>query len=202
MKLVILPSLYSVKRFLTLISLGIFVSTASAVTVPAEDFENIGGFIGDGLGLTNFNVGTANFSGGVSGVARIFELYNSGNHAWMVFGGDTGIIQLGANTTEVSFYVKAFSGADGDSVITAFDSAGTELKKMTIAPSAASDPFTEFIVTGLVDRIEYTNNDSNNTRMNSLDDFSVTTIPVPAAFWLFGTAILGVIRLPNKSILS
>lgn len=27
--------------------------------------------------------------------------------------------------------------------------------------------------------------------MNALDDFSVAAVPVPAAFWLFGTALLG-----------
>jgi hypothetical protein len=152
----------------------------------------------DGAGETNFNVGTANFSGGVSGIARIGELYNSGSHAWMVKGGDTGIIQLGPDTTEVSFYAKAFSGADGDSIITAFDSANNELKTMTISPS---DLFKKFTVTGLIDRIEYANNDSDNTRMNSLDDFSVTAIPVPGAFWLFSTALLGIVRFQNKRIL-
>lgn len=200
MKLVILPCLYSIKRFLTLIALGIFVSTASAVTVPDEDFENIGGLIGNGLGVTNFNVGTASFSGGVSGIARIFELYNSGNHAWMVFGGETGTIQLGPNTTGVSFYVKAFSGADEDSIITAFDGTNSVLKTMSV--SRFDPSFAKFTVTGLIDRIEYTNNDSDNSRMNSLDDFSVTTVPVPAAFWLFGTAILGIIRLQKRRILS
>ena len=196
MKPVISHNLYSIKRFIILLTLVIFTSSASATTL-FEDFESIGGTLPSGE--TDFDVGTANFTGGISGVARIPELYKSGDHAWMVFGGETGTIQFGPNTTEVSFYAKAFSEADGDSVITAFDSAGAELKKMTINPS---DPFTKFTVTGLIDRIEYANNDSDNTRMNSLDDFSVTAIPVPAAFWLFTTALLGIIRLPNKGISS
>ncbi len=199
MKLAISPRIYFIKRLVILVTLGVLASTASATTL-SEGFENIGGILSDGAGETNFDVGTANFSGGVSGVASIPELYKSGNHAWMVFGGETGTIQFGPETTEVSFYAKAFSEADGDSIITAFDIAGVELKKMTIPPSSPSDPFTKFTVTGLIDHIDYVNNDSNSDRMNSLDDFSVTAVPVPAAFWLFGTALLGIIRFSNKSI--
>ena len=195
MKLVISHSLNSIKRFVLLVTLGVFTSPASAIAV-FDDFENIGGFI-PGSGETNFNIGTANFTGGVSGIARIPELYKSGNHAWMVKGRETGIIQFGPNTTEVSFYAKAFSGADNSSVITAFDNANNVIDSLTLT---ASGPFTKFTATGLINRIEFFNNDSDGTRMNSLDDFSVTTVPVPGAFWLFGTAILGVVGYSKKSI--
>ena len=166
MNLVISHSLTSIKRYVVLFTLGVFTSTVSATAV-FEDFENIGGFI-PGNGVTNFNVGTANFTGGVSGVAGIPELYHSGTHAWMVKGGDTGIIQFGPNTTEISFYAKALSNADNSSVITAFDSANNVIDTLTLT---ASDPFSKFTVTGLINRIEFTNNDSDGTRMNSLDDF-------------------------------
>lgn len=189
MKLFITYNLFTNRQFVMLATLSAFISSAYATTLH-EDFEGIGGSISAGNGVSNFNVGTANFTGGMSGVAGIFELYNSGSHAWMVKGGETGTIQLGPNTTEVSFYAKAFSGADGTSVITAFDEADNILKTLTVE---ASNPFTLFSILGAIDRIEFVNNDSSNMRMNSLDDFSVTSVPIPAAFWLFGTAILSLI---------
>ncbi len=197
MKLLISYGRYTLKTMLILAALGAFSSSAFAITVH-EDFEGIGGFLDQGQGVSNFDVGTANFSGGMSGIAKIGELYKSGRHAWMVKGGETGTIQFGMNTTEVSFYAKAFSGADGSSVVTAFDKAGNTLQSLILE---AANPFTKFTVSGLVYRITFVNNDSDNTRMNSLDDFSVTTVPIPAAFWLFGAAILGVMRFSRKDTL-
>jgi hypothetical protein len=46
---------------------------------------------------------TARFSGGFSGVAGIAELYNSGNHAWMVNPGDTGQIEFENDVALVEF---------------------------------------------------------------------------------------------------
>lgn len=194
MKLFMAFSFFKIRQFVMLVTLTVFISSTYATTVD-EGFENIGGSIGAGNGVSDFNVGTARFSGGMSGVAGIFELYNSGSHAWMVKGGETGIIQLSPNTTDVSFYAKAFSGADGTSVITAFDEAENILKTLTLE---ASNPFTLFSVSGAINRIEFVNNDSSNMRMNSLDDFSVTSVPIPAAFWLFGTAIIGLIGTSKK----
>ena len=179
------------KWFVILISLLGFTVPVSAATL-FEDFEGIGGLLPNGNGKAIFSVGAANFSGGVSGVAGIRELYKSGTHAWMVNGGNTGTIQFGPNVTEVSFYAKAYSLADNTSVITAFDGANNLLASLILN---STDPFTKFTVTGLIDRIEFVNNDSDSSRMNALDDFSVTTVPIPAAFWLFGTALLATFRL-------
>lgn len=179
-----------------LIILAAFTPSAFAVTI-FEDFETIGGFLVDGDGVTDFNVGTANFSGGVSGIARIPDLYHSGRHAWMVNGGETGVIQFGANTTEVSFYARAFSGADEDSIINVFDDADEIIDSLILTNT---DPFTKLTVSGLINRIEFINNDSNSAQMNSLDDFSVTTVPVPGAFWLFGTAMLGFMRFSKQKL--
>lgn len=95
-----------------LAALSVFSTSVFAITIN-ENFEEIGGFLDEGNGIANFNIGNANFnignanfSGGMSGIARIGELYKSGNHAWMVKGGETGIIQFGANTTEVSFFCQ------------------------------------------------------------------------------------------------
>jgi len=195
MKLFISNIRYTIKQCTMLAALSVFSTSVFAITIN-ENFEEIGGFLDEGNGIANFNIGNANFSGGMSGIARIGELYKSGNHAWMVKGGETGIIQFGANTTEVSFFAKAFSEADGTSVITAFDSAEQIIDSLTLT---GADRFTQFTVSGLIDRIEFVNNDSDNARMNSLDDFSVTTVPIPATFWLFATAVLGAMRYTKKA---
>ena len=185
----IFSSLNNTSKWLViLISLLGFTVPVTATTI-FDNFEGIGGFLPNGE--IAFNVGSAHFSGGVSGIAGIGELYKSGNHAWMVNGGNTGTIQFGSNVTEVSFYAKAFSVADNTTVINAFDGGGNTIGSLTLNPN---DPFTKFTVTGLIDSIEFVNNDSDSSRMNALDDFSVTTVPIPAAFWLFGTALLGIFR--------
>jgi len=187
-------AIHHATRFVVLLAFLGFTSIASAATI-SEDFEDIGSFLSDGDGVTDFNVGTARFTGGVSGIARIPELYQSGNHAWMVNGGQTGTIQFGPDVTEVSFYAKAFSEADGPSELTAFDGANNIIETITLN---TTDPFQKITIGGSIDRIEFVNNDSDINRMNSLDDFSVTIIPVPPALGLFGTALLAIVGFSKK----
>jgi hypothetical protein len=182
-------------RLVTLLAFFGLTSTASAVTL-SEDFENIGGFLTDGAGISDFNVGAAHFTGGVSGIGRIPELYSSGKHAWMVKGGQTGVIQFGADVTEVSFHAKAFSQAEGSSVITAFDDTGNIIETITLNNT---DPFQKVAISGAIDRIEFVNNDSDINRMNSLDDFSMTSVPLPPALGLFGTALLAIAGFSKKA---
>lgn len=172
------------QRLVVLISFFVFAASVSATTI-IDDFEGIGGVLPNGE--TEFSIGPATFSGGISGIAGIRELYNSGNHAWMIKGGQTGIIQFGPNVIEASFYARTSSAADASSIITAFDAADNTLESLTLNPG---DSFVKFSVSGLIDRIEYVNNDSDSNRMNALDDFSITVVPVPAAIWFFGTALL------------
>jgi hypothetical protein len=175
-------------RLISVIMLGLATNCALASTY-SEDFEALGGFITDGNAATDFKIGPARFTDGMSGIARIPELYHSGNHAWMVKGGGTGIIQFDPGNFNVSFYAKAFSGSDGDTKITAFDQSNNVINSLTLN---SANPFTKFAVSGLLGRIEFTNNDSANSRMNALDDFKVNAVPVPAAIWLFSSALLGV----------
>jgi hypothetical protein len=177
----------SALRFFALLSLLGFSAMASATTV-STDFENIGGSVPGGLGVNNFDVGPANFTGGISGVAFIPELYHSGNHAWMVLAGNTGVIQFGANVTAVSFYAITSLEATGNSTLRAYDSSSNLIYSNTVV---AGDAFKNFSIIGAIDRIEFFNGDAS--LMNALDDFSVTTVPVPAAFWLFGTALFGIL---------
>jgi|GEM_PF-5624563 len=167
--------------------LGLVSSSVSANTY-ATDFETVGGSVFSGGAVTEFSIGPAAFSGGMSGVAGIGELYRSGSHAWMVKGGETGIIQFQPGQYEVSFFAKAFSGSDGNTEIRAFDAGSKLLAALDVLPS---DPFSLFSVTGAIDRIEFRNLDSANTRMNGLDDFSVAAVPLPAAAWLFGASLAG-----------
>lgn len=167
--------------------LGLVSSSVSANTY-STDFENIGGFVFSGGAVTEFSVGPATFTGGMSGVAGIGELYRSGSHAWMVKGGESGLISFAPGEYSVSFYANTFSGSDGNTEIRAFDAGNKLLAGLDLLPG---DPFTLFSVTGAIDRIEFRNLDSANTRMNALDDFSVAAVPLPAAMWLFGASMVG-----------
>lgn len=184
-----------VTRLIVIIALG-FLANAAHASTYSEDFEAIGGFVADGNAVTDFKVGPAQFTGGLSGVARIPELYKSGNHAWMVRGGDTGTILFDSGFLNVSFYAKAFSGADAGTTITAFDINNNILNSLILN---SSDPFTRFMVSGQLGRIEIANNDSDNGRFNAVDDFQVNNVPVPAAIWLFASALLGLFGVNRKS---
>jgi len=171
-----------IAMLLGLVSSSVFANTYST------DFEDIGGFVFSGGAVTEFSVGPAQFAGGMSGVAGIGELYRTGTHAWMVKGGETGMISFAPGEYSVSFYANAFSGSDGNTEIRAFDAENNVLAGMDLLPS---DPFMLFSVIGRVDRIEFRNLDSANTRMNALDDFSVTAVPLPAAVWMLGASLAG-----------
>jgi len=76
MELSIFSSLNNTPKWLViLISLLGFTVPASATTI-FDNFEGIGDFLPNGE--IAFNVGSAHFSGGVSGIAGIGELYKSG----------------------------------------------------------------------------------------------------------------------------
>jgi hypothetical protein len=174
-------------RLLIILLLG-FTSGSVSASTYTTDFENIGGSVFSGGAITEFSIGPAKFTDGMSGVAGIGELYHSGTHAWMVKGGETGLIRFALGEYSVSFYANAFSGSDGNTEIRAFDAGNNLLAGLDVLPS---DPFTLFSVTGAIDRIEFRNLDSANTRMNALDDFSVAAVPLPAAVWLFGVSLVG-----------
>lgn len=184
-----------VAHILVIAALGFLASTGYASTYT-EDFEAIGGFVADGNAVTDFKVGPAQFTGGLSGVARIPELYKSGNHAWMVRGGDTGTIMFDSGFLNVSFYAKVFSGADAGTTITTFDINNNILNSLILN---SGDPFTRFMVSGQLGHIEIANNDSDNARFNAVDDFQVNNVPVPAAAWLFMSAMLGLFGVNRKS---
>lgn len=167
---------------------GVLIAAPAQANTYSTDFESIGGFVFSGGAVTEFSIGPATFTGGMSGVAGIGELYRFGTHAWMVKGGETGLISFAPGEYSVSFYANAFSGSDGITEIRAFAVEDQLLASLDLLPS---DPFTLFSVIGRVDRIEFRNLDSANTRMNALDDFSVTAVPLPAAVWLFGASLAG-----------
>lgn len=185
------------RRVIHLLAIAIlsFLANAAYASTYSEDFEAIGGFVADGDAVTDFKVGPAQFTGGLSGVARIPELYKSGNHAWMVRGGDTGTILFDPGFLNVSFYAKAFSGADAGTTITAFDTSNNILNSLILN---SSDPFTRFMASGQLGRIEIANNDSNNARFNAVDNFQVNNVPLPAAIWLYASALLGLFGVNRK----
>lgn len=177
----------------------LFVFWGSVQTVHANiytsDFETIGGSLASSAGATEFAIGPASFTGGISGVAGVFELYHSGSQAWMVRGGGTGVIAFEPGQYEVEFFAKANSLSTGTTEIRAY---GLDEDVLATAILNAGDPFTQFSVSGFLGRIELINNDTNNTRFNALDDITITAVPLPGAFWLFGFLSFGLFALRNR----
>ena len=151
------------------------LSTGTSLAAPTnqfifEDFEliNSDDFI---IGTENVS---AHFSNGFSAVAGISELYNSGNHAWMVNPGDTGRIEFQPNAAVVEFFARTRSTANGTSTLTAFDDQGVQVgDSITLNPG---DRFELFSFKGSIGSIEYTNNadSSCSNCMNTIDDFGFT----------------------------
>ena len=177
-------------------TLGTAIS-AAALAAPVDqdvftDFE--------GIAETDFTLGTspdtAHFIGGFSGVAGILELYNSGSYAWMVNPGDTGTITFETDAATVNFFARTRSIADGNSILTAFDSLDQVIDTLTLTPA---DDWVEVLFTGAIVKIEFQNLASCNDCMNSIDDFGFSAVvPVPAAAWLFGSGLVGLIGVARR----
>lgn len=152
--------------------LGVHSGTALAAPQDQDVFTDF-----EMIESSNFSIGTgdvtATFTGGFSAFAGIQELYNSGIRAWMVDPGNTGEIQFETDAAIVDFFARTRSIANGTSVLTAFDSQGQVVDSVTLNPG---DPFQEVIFTGSIARIEFANNASCGTCMNSIDDFGFSPV--------------------------
>ena len=182
----------------TLIAATLGTAISTAVNAAPMDQDVFTDF--ESIDSTDFTLGTspdtANFTGGFSGVAGIFELYNSGTHAWMVNPGDTGTITFETDAETVNFFARTRSTADGNSILTAFDSIDQVIQTQTLT---TGDGWVEVLFTGAIAKIEFQNLAGCATCMNSIDDFGYTTVvPVPASVWLFGSALIGLVGIKRK----
>lgn len=180
-------------------ALGIAIS-AQTLAAPVDqdvftDFETIDS--------TDFTLGTspdtAHFTDGFSGVANILELYHSGTHAWMVNPAVTGTITFETNAATVNFFARTRSTADGNSILTAFNSLDQVIDTLTLTPA---DDWVEVLFTGAIAKIEFQNLATGGctTCMNSIDDFGFSAVPVPAAAWLFGSGLVGLIGVARRRL--
>ncbi len=157
------------------------ISGVTAVAAPMDqdvftNFEAINTTFG-----TPFDVGTgdaiATFSGDArSAFAGIGELYKSGSHSWMVGPAGVGTITFERNAAVVEFFAIARSGANGNTIITAFDDANAVVSTpVTIIPF---NPFQLVSFTGNINRIDIQNfaTGSNFSTYNGIDDFGYTPI--------------------------
>jgi hypothetical protein len=111
------------------------------------------------------------------GFTGTLQLYHSGLRAWMVIENGTGLINFETDAAEVQFWATAHSLANGNTVITAFDSSSAVVgTPVTLTPGSG---FQLVTLTGAIATIEVVNNASNN--MNGIDDFGFTAVPEPGA---------------------
>ena len=153
-----------------------------------DDFESINTATNEA-----FNIGTAQFSGNAfSGVAGIGELYHSGSHAWMVNPVGVATIDFGAtNAATVEFWTRLRTGANGSSIYTSFDDAGTVIESTTLDTPG---DFQLLSFTGDIDHITIENFATGNLQMNSIDDFGFTAVPEPGSLAALAVGSLVMLR--------
>lgn len=55
-------------------------------------------------------------------------------------------------------------------------------------------------ILGSIAKIEFQNLASCSDCMNSIDDFGFSAVPVPAAAWLFGSGLVGLIGVARRRL--
>ncbi len=176
------------------IVLTAFVLCSAVRAAPSDqeffsDFEDISKPLGVAFSIGDAP-GEAVFSGDAfAGVAGIPQLYFSGRSAWMVIAEGEGIIDFMRNASEVEFWARTQSSANGSTVITAFDDVNAVIDTVTLS---AVDPFQLISFRGNIDRIEVKNN-ATGTRLNAIDDFGFTPFSLLGDF--NGDGSLGVADL-------
>ena len=172
------------------IAVVIFVSFAStwayASPIDLDVYESFEGISPNTAPNVPFSIGPpaaeATFSGNAfAGVAGVGALYNQsvtpGVRAWMVNQASVGQIDFGVAASTVEFFARAHPGADGNTVITAFDAGNQQIG--SVVNLGPVDGWTLVTFGGAVDHIQVQNLATNV--LNGIDDFGYTPVPEPSA---------------------
>ncbi len=155
-----------------------------------EDFEGIANTsVGSEivLGETGKQV-TLSGADQFAGVIGVGSLYHSGVRAWMGNAGGTSVMTFDLPADAVSFYATQRSGANGDSVVRAFDANNQMIGAAEVL--TAGGGFRQLNFGGGVSRIEIENLATSANGMNSIDDLSYSAIPEPGMAGLVGAVML------------
>jgi hypothetical protein len=157
------------------LALALFAARAHAAPQDLDVFTNFEGVSPNTSVGEVIEVGTSPESAELSGDAfggflGVGQLYHSGIRSWMVVQNGTGFIDFITDAAEVQFWATAHSSANGNTVITAFDSSHVMIgPAVTITPGSG---FQLVSFSGAIASIEVENNASN--QMNGIDDFGFT----------------------------
>ena len=185
-----------------------FAFTVDGDPSNEEYFEDFTGLDGTGTDPGNFSIatifgpallsgstaGVGNFSGGSSPAAF---LYNSGTEAWIGEPSDVLAVVFPQPASVVEFYAAAVDGAQINVSGQVNEPAAVDIALNGSGIFSFSGAITSFTLTNIS-----TDPDANlcSSYCASIDDLGFTLVPVPAAVWLFGSALglLGWLRRMKK----
>jgi hypothetical protein len=171
---------------------------------------------GSGLGLNQVPAGWTEVSGGTvdiigSGPSGTSYDLISGNGYYIDMDGSTsnsGDIRTGpftfnpGLTYSLSYQLAGNQRGAGDDSVEVFTDGGASGIVFVTRTLSQSDPFTTFVETFTVSsttsgRIAFRGIGGDNQGL-LLDNVSLTAVPLPAAAWLFGTALLGMLGIGRR----
>lgn len=174
---------------------GLFTSSVQADPQTLDQFTSF-----EFTDLDGFTLGAGNqlaqFTGGRAQIIGIPNLYHSGSFAWMLNGGETGVVTF----TGLSASVIEFFGAsiNGPVTVNAYSPTNALIDSLNITDAnfgANMNDFSNplsFSGVGSIGRIELTANAGGANRV-SIDSFGFSVVPEPASagvLTLAGAAIL------------
>jgi len=184
-----------------------FIGTANAVTINFDDLNatsttsghfindlatNYQGFTWD----TNWLVGNNTMIKGQSAPDSTFDVPSLQNAAW---NNDADALLSLSNGTDFNFISASFAGFKG------FESDTITVKGYnnggligTVSANLSTDGSFSVLNANLngVDQLDFI---TGTTGRWLMDDFVYTAVPVPAAAWLFGSGLLGLIGIARRN---
>ena len=185
--------------FLLSSSAGMFSSQANAVFIDFESQANLEAlstqFVPDGLEINNAIV----LESGIS-LNEIDFPPSSGVHAITGIGsGPISLIFVDPASQPYDF-IGFHITTSADAAINIFDDTSSLLSTIPITPNTSAGLGFSYSLSGaILGQIDIANTDGSAFLL-TLDDieFNVSPVPLPAAIWLFGTALIGLGRFGGR----
>jgi len=169
--------------------LGSTAANAAGVTV---DFDELPAM----FPVSTFDSKGYRFTQGSAGFVLGTNFGTSGSGGLAISGAGSTMTLLGGGTFALqSFDMRTFSGLEEDIVITGYFESGEQItRNLTITGSYAVDYELEDVWQGLVS-LQF---DTAGSSSVYTDNIVTNAVPVPAAVWLFGSALAGLGWLKRK----